>query len=134
MPESLSGDLLTLKRTIRRELEDADQARIEGNEGRARVCARRAAGWAVSFTRSLNEEREIEANAYEMLQWLAQQAETPDDVRAAAARLTTRVSLDHTLPFPEDPLDDARMIVEALLGKNSTEMGEAQGSGNSTLT
>ena len=134
MPESLSGDLLTLKRTIRRELEDADQARIEGNEGRARVCARRAAGWAVSLTRSLNEEREIEANAYEMLHWLAQQADTPDDVRAAAARLTARVSLDHTLPFPEDPLDDARMIVEALLGKNWTEMGEAQGSGNSTLT
>ena len=134
MPESLSGDLLTLKRTIRRELEDAGQARIEGNEGRARVCARRAAGWAVSFTRSLNEECEIEANAYEMLQWLAQQADTPDDVRAAAARLTARVSHDHTLPFPEDPLDDARMIVEALLGKNWTEMGEAQGSGNSTLT
>jgi len=134
MQESLSGDLLTLKRTIRRELEDADQARIEGNEGRARVCARRAAGWAVSFTRSLNEEREIEANAYEMLQWLAQQADTTDDVRSAATRLTARVSLDHTLPFPEDPLDDARMIVEALLGKNWTEMGEAQGSGNSTLT
>jgi hypothetical protein len=134
MPKSLSGELLTLKRTIRREFEDAEQARIEGNEGRARVCARRAAGWAVSFTRSLNEEREIETNAYEMLQWLAQQADTPDDVRASAARLTARVSLDHTLPFPEDPLEDARMIVEALLGKNWTEMGKAQGSGNSTLT
>ncbi|MEA1978083.1 MAG: hypothetical protein U9N80_09320 [Chloroflexota bacterium] len=132
MPKSLSGDLLTLKRTIRRELEDADQARIEGNEGRARVCARRAAGWAVSFTRSLNEEREIEANAYEMLQWLAQQADTVDAVRAAATRLTARVSLDHTLPFPEDPLEDARMIVEALLGVNWAAMGDAQGSGNST--
>ena len=133
MPRSLSGDLLTLKRTIRRELEDADQARIDGNEGRARVCARRAAGWAVSFTRSLNEEREIEANAYEMLQWLAQQADTEEAVRSAATRLTVRVSLDHTLPFPEDPLEDARMIVEALLGRNWTEKGEAKGSENSTL-
>jgi len=125
MQESLSGDLLALKRTIRRELIDAEQARIDGNEGRARVCARRAAGWAVSFTRSLNEGREIEANAYEMLQWLAQQADTADAVRAAAARLTVRVSLDHTLPFPEDPLEDARMIVEALLGTNWAETGEA---------
>jgi hypothetical protein len=133
MPKSLSGDPLTLKRTISREFEDADQARIDGNEGRARVCARRAAGWAVSFTRSLNEEREIEANAYEMLQWLAQQADTEEAVRSAATRLTVRVSLDHTLPFPEDPLEDARMIVEALLGLNWAEMGEADGSGNSTL-
>ncbi len=127
MPKSLSGDLFTLKRTIRTELEDADQARIDGNEGRARVCARRAAGWAVSFTRSLNEEREIEANAYEMLQWLAQQADTEDAVRSAATRLTAHVGLDHTLPFPEDPLEDAWMIVDALLGLKWAEMGDAQG-------
>ncbi len=132
MQKSLSGDLLTLKQTIHRELEDANRARIDGNEGRARVCARRAAGWAVSFTRSLNEEREIEANAYEMLQWLAQQVDTTDDVRSAAIRLTARVSLDHTLPFPEDPLEDAQMIVEALLDLNWAEMGDSQGSGNST--
>lgn len=122
MQKSLSGDLLTLQRTIQRELEDANRARIDDNEGRARVCARRAAGWAVSFTRSLNEEREIESNAYDMLQWLAQHMDTPDAVRAAATRLTTRVSHEHTLPFPEDPLEDAGMIVEALLGTNWTEM------------
>ncbi|NOR90874.1 MAG: hypothetical protein GQ524_11555 [Anaerolineales bacterium] len=134
MHKSLSGDLLTLQRTIHKELEDANRARIDGNEGRARVCARRAAGWAVSFTRSVNEKRKIEANAYEMLQWLSQQADAPDAVRSAATRLTAHVSLDHTLPFPEDPLEDARMIVEALLGVSWTEMGKVQGSGNSALT
>ena len=69
-----------------------------------------------------------------MLQWFAQQADTEEAVRSAATRLTVRVSLDHTLPFPEDPLDDARMIVEALLGVNWTEVGKAHGPGNSTLT
>jgi hypothetical protein len=131
MQKSLGGDLLTLKQAIHRELVDANRARIDGNEGRARVCARRAAGWAVSLTRSLNEKREIEANAYEMLQWLVQQVDTADDVRSAATRLTARVSLDHTLPFPEDPLEDARMVVEALLGLKGVETGDAQGSGNS---
>jgi len=121
MQNSLSGDLPSLKQTIRRELEDANQARIEGNEGRARVCARRAAGWAVSVRRSLTEKSEIESNAYDMLQWLAQQADTPDAVRSAATRLTTRVSHNHTLPFPEDPLEDAGMIVEALLGEGGKE-------------
>jgi len=122
MQKGISGDLLSLKQTLRREIEDANRARVEGNEGRARVCARRAAGWAVSFMRSLTEEREIESNAYDMLQWLAQQADTPQAVRSAATRLTARVSLDHTLPFPEDPLEDAGMIVEALLGTDWTEI------------
>ncbi len=124
MQKGLSDDLLTLTRTIRRELEDANRARIDGNEGRARVCARRAAGWAVSVRRSLTEEHEIESNAYDMLQWLAQHTDTPDAVRSAATRLTTRVSHEHTLPFPEDPLEDARMICETLLGIGWTEIGE----------
>jgi len=132
MQKGLSGDLLRLKRTIHEELKDANRARIDGNEGRARVCARRAAGWAVSFTRSLTEECEIESNAYSMLQWLTQQADATDAVRSAAKRLTARVNHDHTLPFPEDPLEDARMIVEALLGLDWTEMGEAQDPGNSS--
>ncbi len=131
MQKGLSDDLLTLKRAINKELKDANRARIDGNEGRARVCARREEGWAVSVTRSLNEEREIESNAYDMLQWLARQADTPSAVRSAATRLTARVSHDHTLPFPEDPLEDARMICEALLGMDWTEMGEDQGSGKS---
>lgn len=124
MQEGLSEGLLTLIRTIRKELEDADRARIDGHEGRARVCARRAAGWAVSATRNLTEGFEIETNAYDMLRWLAQQADTPDAIRSAATRLTARVSHDHTLPFPENPLEDARMICEALLGMGWTEMGE----------
>lgn len=126
MQKGLSADLLALKQTIRKELENANRARIEGNEGQARVCARRAAGWAVSFMRSLTEKGEIESNAYDMLQWLAQQVDTPDVVRSAAIRLTTHVSLDHTLPFPEDPIEDAGMIVEALLGVDGSEKGESQ--------
>lgn len=131
MQKGLTGDLPSLKQAIRRELEDANKARIDGNEGRARVCARRAAGWAVSVKRSLMEKIEIESNAYDMLQWLAQQADTADAVRSAATRLTTRVSHDHTLPFPEDPLEDARMIVEALLGAGGISKGDGSVSDNS---
>jgi hypothetical protein len=39
---------------------------------------------------------------------------TPDELRAAAQRLTTRVAEDHSLPFKEDPISDAEMIVRAL--------------------
>ena len=116
MQKGISGDQRSIRQTVRRELEDARRARKEGNEGRARVCARRAAGWAVSAMRHSPEKSEIESNAYVMLQWLSQQADHAHAVRCAAIRLTARVSLDHTLPFAEDPLDDAQIIIEALLG------------------
>jgi hypothetical protein len=80
--------------------------------------------------RSQNEGGEVEANAYDMLQWLAQQTDTPDSVQAAAMRLTTRVSYDHTLPFPEDPIEDALMIVESVLGENWNEQGDDRLSGS----
>ena len=36
------------------------------------------------------------------------------EIRRAAQRLTVRVSPDHTLPHPEDPIADARLIIDAL--------------------
>jgi hypothetical protein len=38
----------------------------------------------------------------------------PEKVREAARRLTTRVDFDHTLPFEDDPLEDARLIISSL--------------------
>ena len=35
----------------------------------------------------------------------------PAEVRAAAARLTTKVDFDHQLPFDDDPLVDAERIL-----------------------
>jgi hypothetical protein len=32
-------------------------------------------------------------------------------VQAAAARLTTKVDFDHALPFDDDPLVDAELII-----------------------
>ena len=129
MQKSLSGDLLSRKQMIRSEFKAAHRARLEGKEGRARVCARRAAGWAVSIMRSQTEVCDDETNAYDMLKWLAQQVDTPDLVQSAATRLTTRVSHDHTLPFPEDPIEYAAIIVETLLGMDWIEPGEDQDSG-----
>jgi hypothetical protein len=48
-----------------------------------------------------------------LLRWYRDCAEAPEALRRAAGRLTTHVTQDHTLPNPEDPVDDARMLVEA---------------------
>lgn len=102
-------------RMVARELEMAREARRKGNEGMARVCARRAAGWAASWHLADKTGRPFGVNAYDTLLLLARWPEAPKDLRAAARRLTTRITPDHRLPFDEDPLEDAEAIVRALL-------------------
>lgn len=100
---------------IGEELEAARRAREDGNEGMARVCARRAAGWAIGIHFKKEVPAEQRVNAYGLLRWYSRQPSVPEDLRLAADRLTTRISEDHTLPHDQDPLVDARLLVEALL-------------------
>jgi hypothetical protein len=101
---------------IRRELSLAERARLEGREGRARVCARRAAGWSVGrFYRA--EIGDIPpASALTLLRWYRDLPDAPGPLRAAAGRLTVTVDEEHRLPHADDPLEDARSLVRALAG------------------
>ncbi len=96
------------------ELEAARHWEAEGNPGRARVCARRAAGWAVGISYPQPDESVPEGNAYSWLLFFQDLQTTPDELRAAAQRLTTRVAEDHSLPFEENPISDAELIVRVL--------------------
>lgn len=96
------------------ELALARQAREFGNEGRARVCARRAAGWALAgYYERVRGERSTD-NVYQALRRGADDETLPSDVRRAAARLTVTVDKDFTLPHDEDPLTDAALILAAV--------------------
>jgi len=97
---------------IEAELAQAQKAREAGNEGQARVCARRAAGIATRewYRRRLGPG--WHGDALKQLQRLQEDVLVPERVREAARRLTTRVDFDHTLPFEDDPIEDARGIVE----------------------
>ncbi|HSR46771.1 MAG TPA: hypothetical protein VLL77_02170 [Anaerolineales bacterium] len=101
---------------IRRELSQAERSRRNGQEGRARVCARRAAGWTIGrFYRSTTGD-DPPSSALTLLRWYRDLPEAPGPLRAAAGRLTVAVNEDHRLPHPEDPLEDARSLVRALAG------------------
>jgi hypothetical protein len=54
------------------------------------------------------------SGAFNLLRWLV--SEGPEELRAAAGRLTDQVNQDHELPHEDDPLLDAELIVESLLG------------------
>lgn len=100
--------------SIQAELENAHRARAAGNEGRARVCARRAAGLAIRAYYQRLDGPQWTGDAMKQLTRLQNDPVLPDALRAMAARLTTVVDHDHKLPFAEDPLEDARQIIEQL--------------------
>jgi len=83
---------------VEKELAQAHKARAMGNEGQARVCARRAAGIAIRewYKRRLGSG--WHGDAVKQLQRLQADALAPEKVREAARRLTTVVGLDHQLP------------------------------------
>lgn len=102
-----------------RELERARQARLDGREGRARVCARRAAGWAASIYYERRTGLRAPRSALSILKWLQGDESIADEICSAAMRLTTHVSASHEFPFDCDPLEDAQRIVDEFTGRMS---------------
>jgi HEPN domain-containing protein len=109
---------------IDRELGRAVAARGRGNEGQARVCARRAAGAAISHCLGTETGRPEGANVYDLLRWLHGEQAFRQEIRQAAARLTVRVTEQFELPHPEDPLEDAVTLINALLAASRARPGD----------
>lgn len=99
---------------INAELELAEQARRRGNEGRARVCARRAAGIAARVYLDGHGRRSRSSSAYEVLRLLADDLGLPPDLRQAAEYLTLRVNEEFKLPVNVDLIAEARKLCEKL--------------------
>lgn len=101
--------------TILNERQQAAQARLAGNEGRARVHARRAAGWAIGVSARRRGQDPGTPNAYRLLEWFANDPAVPDALREAAKRLTVHITPDHVLPHEDDLLRDADRIIKVCL-------------------
>jgi hypothetical protein len=94
----------------------ATRAGQAGARGRARVCARRAAGWALGgyYSGLSPDQARPQENAYQSLRRAAEDGTLPTEVRQAAARLTTRLDQAFGLPFEDDPIDSAERILRWL--------------------
>jgi len=98
---------------IAAELENAERSRLAEKEGRARVCARRAAGMAARafLTRHGVQTR---GSAYTALQALTEFPGLAPNLRTAAIHLTTRVNETFALPEDIDLIVEARKLIEGL--------------------
>ncbi len=98
-----------------RELKVAEEARNGGKEGKARVCARRAAGIVADEYMKRQGVSTPNATAYDRVRLLANWPDIPSGVTDVVEHMTTRVNMDYQLPEDVDLVEDARWLVETLL-------------------
>ncbi|HXF85796.1 MAG TPA: hypothetical protein VNK49_10460 [Anaerolineales bacterium] len=97
------------------ELQNAEAARARGNEGQARVCARRAAGIAIREYLIRRGIRPPSVSAYDLLNLLKEDAHLSPDLRRIVDHLTLRVTEEFKLPVEADLIAEARQLCNALL-------------------
>lgn len=99
---------------IERELSAAEAALKDANDGKARVCARRAVALATEVWLARFPVRRWSGDAMEHLRQIQRDSSFPLPIREAAERLSTPVPRQRTAPFTADPIGDARLIIAHL--------------------
>ena len=102
---------------LRNEFEKAQQARINKNEGQARVCARRAAGIAIREYMTRNGTRVPSMSAYDLINLLKEDTLLPLDLKLVTDHLTVRVTEEFQLPVDADLIAEARVLCDWLADK-----------------
>jgi hypothetical protein len=104
-----------------REMKMAEKARAEGNEGKARVCARRAAGIVANEYLKQRGVSTPNMTAYERVKLLKNWPGLPAGVGEAVDHLTTRVNENYELPIEADLVADARWLAATLLPEQDSQ-------------
>ena len=100
---------------LKKEFEKAQQARVNKNEGQARVCARRAAGIAIREYLTRDGSHLPNMSAYDLLLLLKDDPRLPPDLKQATDHLTVRVTEEFNLPVDADLIAEARKLCNWLL-------------------
>lgn len=111
------------KSEVQAELEKAAQARARGNEGQARVCARRAAGIAVREYLRRRGIRPPSTSAYDLINLVREDPRTHPDLKRIAGHLTLRVNEEFRLPIDVDLIAEAEEFCARLLQPGQAPSG-----------
>lgn len=103
-----------VRKKIQQELLQGEAARDQGLEGRARVCARRAAGAAIREYLEQRGEPSPGPSAVDALEYLRSASGFLPQIQTVADHLLARVDENHQLPVDVDLLAEARWLVQAL--------------------
>jgi hypothetical protein len=100
---------------FKKEIERALLARSDGNEGMARVCARRAAGIIIGEYLNRHGYPILSNNAYERLSVFHGLPDVDKKYKEIANHFLMKVNLDHNLPMKADLISDVIWLKENLL-------------------
>lgn len=98
-----------------KEINRAQQARLRGNEGQARVCARRAAGIAVREHLKRKGIPALSPSAIDLLNLIKDDPILSPELKLIAGHLTLRVNEEFKLPVKVDLIAEAKVFCEELL-------------------
>lgn len=104
----------TWKTQLSKEFAMAEEALNAKNQGRVRVCARRAAGISIREYLTQRGIKPPSLSAYDLLKYLEEMDDTPADLRQASAHLRLRVTKDFRLPVDVNLVAEAKKIISAL--------------------
>jgi hypothetical protein len=99
---------------IKQELAKAAEGLQNGNEGLARVCARRAVSIGAQQWSAQRHKSAWQGDAMHQLRHIHNEPTFPLPVKNAAQRLLTTVTEQAHLPMTTDPITDARIILDYL--------------------
>jgi uncharacterized protein (UPF0147 family) len=112
---------MTTAALIEQELAAAQAAQQNSNDGKARVCARRAVARAAeAWGVRPSSATQWHGDAMAHLRQIQQDTSFPLSIRQAAERLSTPITRQHAAPFTTDPVADARLII-AYLGNPTSD-------------
>ena len=100
---------------IEKELAMAEAALREANEGKARVCARRAVALAAEASLERFPWPGWRGDAMHHLRQIQQEESFPLPIRQAAERLSTKIAQQDRAPFTSNPIADAKLIIAYLI-------------------
>lgn len=106
---------LAWKMEYEREIQHAMDARSEGNEGMARVCARRAAGIVIGEYLSRQGYKRLNPSAIDWLVLFNSLPEVNDSLKTIASHFLVKVDHDHNLPINVDLLSEVEWLAKTLL-------------------
>jgi hypothetical protein len=106
------------KQLAKNELNLAENARNLGNEGRARVCARRAAGYVTGeYLQRKNIEIHSES-ALQRLKYLESTADLSSIEKETLHHFLIHTTPEHKLPIDADLIVDVHLLTRLLLGES----------------
>ena len=106
--------MTTWKTQLNVEFKMAQDALDVKNQGKMRVCARRAAGISIREYLLQRGIKPPSVSAYDLLKFLDEMNDTPPDLRQASAYLRLRVTEEFRLPVDVDLVAEAKKICAAL--------------------